>query len=226
MTGIGGMRVAVVGATGALGSRIAARLAEEGANLVVSGRSRDKVASLASEMGATAIAADLMDDDCGQSIVGGACEALGGLDAIVQAAGVVAFGPAEELTDEVLDRLVRVNFMAPVRVTREALGRMDRPGTIVNVSAIVADMPMAGMAAYSAAKAALSAFDVAVGRESRRSGIRVLDVRPPHLATGLENRAIAGEPPRLPEGRDPAHVVELILNAIADPNIRAIEMDA
>jgi cyclic-di-GMP-binding biofilm dispersal mediator protein len=220
------MRVAVVGATGALGGRIVARLAADGASLVVSGRSHDKLASLASEIGATAVAADLMDDHCAQSIVGGACEALGGLDAIVQAAGIVAFGSVEDLTDEVLDRLVRVNLVAPVRVTREALGRMDRPGTIVNVSAIVADMPTAGMAAYSATKAALSAFDTAVGRESRRNGIRVLDVRPPHLATGLENRAIAGEPPRLPEGRDPAEVVDLIVSAIADPHVRRIEMGA
>ena len=73
---------------------------------------------------------------------------------------------------------------------------------IVNISAIVAEMPTAGMAAYSASKAALTAFDRAGGRELRREGIRVVDVRPPHLDTGLENRPIAGEPPRLPQGQD------------------------
>jgi cyclic-di-GMP-binding biofilm dispersal mediator protein len=73
------------------------------------------------------------------------------------------------------------------------------------------------MAAYSASKAALTAFDRASGRELRREGIRVIDVRPPHLDTGLETRPIAGEPPRLPPGRDAAHWARMVADAIEEP---------
>jgi NAD(P)-dependent dehydrogenase (short-subunit alcohol dehydrogenase family) len=226
MSTLAGTRVLVVGATGALGGLVSRRLAEQGAVLAVSGRSENALGALASETGAAAIPGDLRDRDAPRHIVSGAYAALGGLNALVQAAGVVAFGSVVDLTDEVLDELVEVNLLAPIRLTREALRHVDPPGAIVNVSAVVADMPTAGMAAYSAAKAGLSAFDAAVARESRRTGIRVLDIRPPHLATGLENRAIAGRPPRLPEGRDPGFVAERIVAALADPRTNRIEMEA
>lgn len=87
---------------------------------------------------------------------------------------------------------------------------------IVNVSAVTAELPTAGMAAYSATKAGLSALDAAARRELRGARVRVLDVRPPHLATGLETRPLAGTAPRLPEGHDPAEMAELIVRAMVE----------
>lgn len=108
-----------------------------------------------------------------------------------------------ELDDDTLRALLDVNLIAPARLAGAAAARMARGGAILNISAIVAEMPTAGMAAYSASKAGLSAFDAALGRELRREGVRVVDLRPPHLATGLETRPIAGEAPALREGEDP-----------------------
>ena len=85
---------------------------------------------------------------------------------------------------------------------------------MVNVSAVVAEQPTAGMAAYSASKAALAAFDAAAGRELRRARIRLLDARPPHTETGLASHPVAGTAPTLPRGLDPAAVAARIVAAV------------
>jgi cyclic-di-GMP-binding biofilm dispersal mediator protein len=84
------------------------------------------------------------------------------------------------------------------------------------ISAVVAEQPVAGMAAYSASKAAVTAFDAAVARELRRSGIRVLDARPPHTETGLASRPVAGQAPALPRGLEPQAVAQRIVTALLD----------
>lgn len=212
---ITGARVLVAGASGGLGGAIARELATRGARLAVSGRDPGRLAAIARATGGTPLARDLTEPTGPEQLVGEAADALGGLDAVVCAAGVVAFGPVTELDDRILTRLFTINTLAPIRLSRAALGALGAGGAIVNVSAIVAEMPTAGMAAYSASKAALTAFDTALRREARRAGVRVLDVRPPHTETGLATRPIAGEPPRLAAGRDPQDVARRIVDALA-----------
>lgn len=216
-------RVLVTGATGALGGLIARELARRGAALALSGRGGARLGEVAAELGAVAaVAADLTGDGEPERVVDEARAALGGLDAVVCAIGVVAFGPAREVSDATLRALVEVNLLAPARLTRAAISRLEPGGVVVNLSAIVAEMPTAGMAAYSAAKAGLTAFDRAAGREMRRARLRMVDVRPPHLATGLETRPIAGEAPALPEGRDPADWARRVADAIEDPSVTEV----
>lgn len=213
----------VAGATGALGGAIARELARRGARLALGGRDPARLDQVATELGAeAATVADLTVAGEPERLVEASADALGTLDVAVCAIGVVAFGPARELDDDVLRALVEVNLLAPARLTRAAAARMERGATIVNVSAIVAELPTAGMAAYSASKAALTAFDRAAARELRREGIRLVDVRPPHLATGLETRPIAGRAPRLPEGRDPAGWAARVAGAIEDPALTEV----
>lgn len=212
------MRALIIGASGAVGAAVARELSARGAQLALHGRDEGRLASLASQIGATTtIVADLTGAGEPERVVAAAADALGGLDVSVCAVGVVAFGPTHELTDATLAALLEVNLQVPVRLTRALAARMERGATIVNISAIVAEMPTAGMAAYSASKAALTAFDRASGRELRREGIRVVDVRPPHLATGLETRPIAGRAPALPAGQDPAAWARAIADAIEEP---------
>jgi cyclic-di-GMP-binding biofilm dispersal mediator protein len=72
------------------------------------------------------------------------------------------------------------------------------------------------MSVYGASKAAVRSFNEALAREARRSGIRVIDARPPHTETGLASRAIAGTPPKFPVGLDPVDVARRIVQGIAD----------
>lgn len=210
MSDVSGRKYLVVGASGALGSRIARDLAARGAALTLAGHAGN-VPDIAD---AHVVTADLRDPDAARALVAAAVDQHGSLDGLVIAAGVVAFGPLADIDDETVDDLVLIDFLAPVRLLRAALPVLQPGGVVLNISAVVAEKPLAGMAVYSAVKAASAALLAAVRGEARRRKIRIVDVRPPHTETGLAHRAIAGEPPRLPEGMDPDVVAERIVAAL------------
>jgi cyclic-di-GMP-binding biofilm dispersal mediator protein len=157
---------------------------------------------------------DLREPSHAGHVVDTAVATLGGLDGLVNAAGLVAFGPFAELSDEALDELVAADFTGPLRVMRAALSHLDSGGFVVNLSGVVAERPVPGIVAYSAVKAGLSAAGIGLAAELRRRGIHVLDARPPHTETGLADRPIAGSAPRFPAGLDPAAVAERIVVGI------------
>ncbi|MEH6795953.1 MAG: SDR family oxidoreductase [Rhodococcus sp. (in: high G+C Gram-positive bacteria)] len=208
MTTLDGARILVFGASGGLGGPIVEQLAQAGARLTVSGRSI--------ESDHHTVDADLTLPDSARSVVAEAVEHHGGLDGIVIAAGVVAFGPVTDVDDDTVDELLLLNYLAPLRVLREALTTLDQGGFVLNISAVVADKPMPNMGAYSATKAAVSALLKSVRTEARKSKIRIVDVRPPHTETGLATRPIAGQAPKLPQGLTPDAVATRIVAAIVD----------
>jgi short-subunit dehydrogenase len=216
MTELSGAVVLVAGASGGLGSRVAARLAERGATVVRAGRAGGALT------GPDAYVADLREPTGAASLVSAALQAHGRLDGIVVAAGVVAFGPADAVADETLDELVQTNLLAPVRLLRdgaEALAASAADGRepfVVTISGVVSESPTAGMAAYSASKAGLAAFVSAASREFRRRGVRVLDARPGHTETGLADHPVAGTAPSFGPALDPDAVAERIVTAIQD----------
>ena len=209
-----GAVVAVVGASGGLGAPIAHRLAERGARLVLAGRRTDRLDALAID-GASTVALDLRDVNAGDSLVAAAQDAFGRLDGVVNAAGVVAFGPLTDTDDVVLEELFLTNVLGPLWLIKRVVPvlAMTR-GFFVNISAVVAEAPMPGMVAYSASKAALTGADRALFRELRRRHVRVCDARPPHTETGLAERPLAGVSPSLPEGLSPERVAARIVAAI------------
>lgn len=213
MADLTGKAFLVTGGSGALGSRIAARLAGRGAGLTLTGRCAESLAAVQID-GAHTVIADLREPDAPRAAVSAAVDHHGRLDCVVNAAGVVAFGPLTDVDDDTVDDLVLINFLAPLRLLRAALGVVEPGGVILGISAVVAEKPMANMAAYSAVKAASAALFAAVRAEARRRKIRVVDVRPPHTETGLAHRAIAGDPPRLPTGLDPDAVADRIVEAL------------
>ncbi|MCW2816877.1 MAG: putative oxidoreductase [Nocardioides sp.] len=212
-----GARTLVAGASGALGSGIASALHARGAKVVVGGRRRAPLDALASRFDTSPVLFDAVDGDSCRRAVGEAVDQLGGLDLIVVAVGVAAFGPAVDADAAVVDELFAVNVLGPmslVRAAAPALAESDR-GRAAVLSAILADLPTNQMAEYSATKAALAAWLDVLRRENRRA-FGVLDVRPPHLDTGLETRALAGIPPKLPEPRPAAEVVDAFVAALVD----------
>lgn len=208
-----GARIAVVGATGALGALVVAELAARGARLLVVGRDAERLAALGT---GTAVVADLGDATAGDAVAAAAREHLGGLDGLVNAAGVVAFGPLVDTPDEVVEELFLTNVVGPVFLLRRVLPLLEESqGFVAQVSAVVAEKPMPGMSAYSASKAALTAVAAALRTELRRARVDVIDLRPPHTETGLATRPLAGSAPKLPQGLEPADVARRIVEAIA-----------
>lgn len=207
-----GSRIAVVGATGALGSLLAAELAGRGARLLLVGRDADRLAAVGHGV---PVVADLGDARAGDVVADAAREHLGGLDGLVNAAGVVAFGALVDTPDEVIEEVFLTNVLGPLFLLRRVLPLLEESqGFVLQVSAVVAERPMPRMVAYSASKAALSAVATALRTELRRTRVDVYDVRPPHTETGLANRPLAGEAPGLPAGKDPADVARRIVEAL------------
>ena len=211
-----GARIIVAGATGVLGAGIARELHARGAHVALAGRDGARLDTLGAELGAPTARFDLFSPAAIPAALAAATAALGGLDALVVATGVVAFGAEPEIGDDVLRDLFVVNATGPIRLIRESLAHLDDGGTVVALTAVVAEHPTAGMAAYSASKSALSAYLTALRRERRRSGLTVLDVRPSHLDTGFETRALAGSAPDLPPAGDHLAVARELVDALRD----------
>lgn len=212
---LNGARTLVLGGSGVLGSLIAQRLLDRGGKVMLAARDRARLQQQATALApdVPSVEFDLQEPHHVDHVVRTAVAGLGGLDGVVNAAGVVAFGPLEDLSDAALDELVATDLVGPLRVIRSAIPHL-QGGFVVNISGVVAERPTAGMAAYSAVKAGLSAATLALGRELRRQGITVLDARPPHTETGLAQRPISGAAPAMPAGLDPGFVAGVIVGGI------------
>ncbi len=203
---LNGAVVAVVGATGGLGREIVTTLAVRGATVVRCNRSGGPDSDLA---------IDLRDSRAGDLLVEHVTATHGRLDGVVIAAGIVAFGDLVDTDDVVIEELFLTNTMGPMWLAKRVAPALQATsGFFVNVSGVVAEAPMPGMAAYSASKAAAAAATEAIRREFRRMKVSVIDARPPHTETGLATRPIHGEAPKMPVGLEPATVAERIVTAI------------
>ena len=208
---IDGARALVVGATGGLGSAITERLVAGGARVVTSGRRE------LAGVGATVhVQADLTVSSDRERIIDDALGALGGLDLVVIAAGVVGFGPASVLRAGDIATLLAVDLAAPLALIGEVAPAVEDGGTIAVLTGAIVDTPIPGTSTYTAAKAGLSAACGVLRRELRSRRVNVLDARPPHTETGLADRAIFGAAPRFPTGLTPEAVAECMVRGVAD----------
>ncbi|MGA1359140.1 MAG: SDR family NAD(P)-dependent oxidoreductase [Ilumatobacteraceae bacterium] len=202
-----GAHVVVVGASGVLGAAVARHLATAGAR--VSAIVRDH-----RRLDGASVAQYALADVTDHAALRTAFASVAPFDGVVNATGVVAFGNVADLDDTTLATLFAVNAIAPIVMLRESAAHLSDGGFFVNISGVVASQPVAGMAAYSASKAAAWAAMTAAGRELRRRRIDVIDARPPHTETGLATRPLAGVAPKMPEGLAPDAVAARIVAAV------------
>ncbi|RJN32146.1 SDR family NAD(P)-dependent oxidoreductase [Nesterenkonia natronophila] len=207
MTNPQGAVVLVVGATGGLGSRIADQLERDGAIVARSSKSAGH---------------DLREPSVIREVLEATNAQHGSLDGVVIASGVVAFGAASEIDPATVDELFAVNTTSAIQLITQsqpylaASAQAGREPFVLTLSGVVAETPVAGLAAYSASKAGLAAFVVAAAREYRRAGIRLVDARPGHTGTSLSEHPIAGSAPRFGASLDPDLVAARIVTAIVD----------
>jgi cyclic-di-GMP-binding biofilm dispersal mediator protein len=205
--GFGDKVALVAGGTGGIGSRVAALLESRGAKVTTVSRSTGGDNHIAADLRSPAAAGDAVEEVVSRH---------GRLDIVVNAVGVVAFGDAVATSVDTVEEVFLTNTFAHVFLCQAALPAMGKGGVIVAVSGVVAEQNLPGMSVYGASKAAVRSFDEAFAREARRTGIRVIDARPPHTETGLATRAVAGTAPRFPQGLSPDTVASRIVAAIAD----------
>jgi NAD(P)-dependent dehydrogenase (short-subunit alcohol dehydrogenase family) len=157
-------RILVTGAASGMGREIASLFSEEGASLALLDRSEAGLAEVAHSLGGLAYGCDVSDRDQVNHIVAQAADALGGIDGVVNAAGILDITPIDDLDPASWDRMLAVNLTGPFNMVKAALPFMRRSGrsTIVNIASVSALMPMAGTAGYSASKAGLAMFTKAI----------------------------------------------------------------
>jgi cyclic-di-GMP-binding biofilm dispersal mediator protein len=205
---VNGKVVLVAGGTGGIGRLVSEGLRRRGATVVTASRSDIDVPGH--------VVVDLRLPDNAQDLVHRVMNEHGRLDVLVNAIGVVAFGDATSTSTDTVEELFLTNTFAHIFLCTAALPNMTKGGVIVGISGVIAEQNLPGMAAYGSSKAAVRSFNEAFGREARRQGVRVIDARPPHTETGLATRAVAGNPPRFPQGLEPARVAERIIDAIVN----------
>jgi NAD(P)-dependent dehydrogenase (short-subunit alcohol dehydrogenase family) len=189
------MRAIVTGATSGIGAAVVRRFARDRASIALVGRDAAALDAAAAELttaGADArtVAADVTDADAPSRIVSAAVRAFGGLDALVNAAGVIAGGTVQSTEDRSWDAMLDVNVRAPFRLMREAAPHLAASrGAIVNVSSVTGLRAFPGVLAYCVSKAALDQLTRCAALELAPQGVRVNAVNPGVVVTNLHRRS-------------------------------------
>lgn len=189
-----GKRIAITGASSGIGEATAALLAKRGAAVALGARRKDRLDALAEEIsgaGGTAVAieTDVAQEDAAVGFVEGAAERLGGLDVLVNNAGVMLLGPIEGANTDDWRRMVEVNCLGLLYCTGAALPIMREGGGghIINVSSVAGRFARAGVGAYNLTKFGVSGFSEALRQEGVASNIRVTSVEPGFVDTELQS---------------------------------------
>ncbi|WP_428419806.1 SDR family oxidoreductase [Methylibium sp.] len=183
----------VTGASRGIGAAIAKRLAQDGYAVVVNyagnAAQAAKVVDPITAAGGRAIAvqADVADAAAVRHLFDEAVRAYGRIDVLVNNAGIMPAGlpPLAETDDQTFDRLFAVNVKGSFNTMREAAGRLQTGGRIVNFSTSVIGLGLPGYAVYAASKGAIEVMTNILAKELRGKGITVNAVAPGPTATAL-----------------------------------------
>lgn len=216
-------KVAIVtGASRGLGHAAALALADEGAKVLVTARSLEELEALAAQRpdAIVAVRCDMRDIADVEALPGRAVEAFGGLDIVVNNAGIAPAGNFLDQSCEALEELMRINVIAPAMLSRAA-GEIMIPrggGKIVNIASISGVRGKAVLVGYSASKGALIQFTKALSAEWARHNIQVNAIAPGGFGTEAQ-AAVVNNPDilkkrvrKIPAGRmaDPAEMGAMV----------------
>jgi short-subunit dehydrogenase len=219
-----GKNVLVTGASGGIGAALAEGFAARGATLGICARRADRLDEVLARLRehapeSRAWTIDLSDLGALEGFARQAADDLGGIDVLVNNAGIPKRKPVQVLTPAIVDELMQINYLSPVHLTLALLpGIIERAGRIVFVSSVAARLSPPAEAAYAATKAAISAWAECMKVDLRDTDTQIHVVYPGVIDTELFH---------LP-GNDPlaATGVEMLpVSAMVEPVLDAIETD-
>jgi 3-oxoacyl-[acyl-carrier protein] reductase len=216
-----GKTAVVTGSSKGIGYAIAAAIAHEGGNVVVSARNEAEVQAAAQKLdrlgsgNVAAVRCDMRQYDDVRRLIQ-AADDLGGLDVLVNNAGVGRFGPIDELSVEHWHQVIETNLNGVFYACREAVPRMRERGGgwIINIGSLAGKNPFAGGSAYNASKFGLLGFSEAMMLDVREHGIRVSCIMPGSVDTYF------GDNEPSPENAwkiQPEDIARLVMELLAFP---------
>jgi NAD(P)-dependent dehydrogenase (short-subunit alcohol dehydrogenase family) len=176
----------ITGGSRGIGLAIARMLGEDGFGLTIASRTEANVATAAGELGALGVAADVArEEDC-ERLVAAHLERHGGLDVLVNSAGIGIGGNVEDLQTKHLDLQLGVNLRGLVLVTRAAIPALRASrGLVVNLASIAGTLPTPGLSIYGATKAAVISFTRSLNDELDGAGVRATALCPGFVDTDM-----------------------------------------
>jgi NADP-dependent 3-hydroxy acid dehydrogenase YdfG len=186
---LAGRRVLVTGASSGIGESTARECAARGATVALVARRADRIAALAEELGGVSVTADVRDPAGAARAVDGAAEGLGGLDALVNNAGIARTGSIADGDVEDWRAMLETNVLGLLAVTKAAIPhlRAAERGDVVNVSSMSGRrVPGQRSAVYSGTKHAVHAISAALRRELHDDRIRVTLISPGFVDTEID----------------------------------------
>ena len=185
-------RVAVVtGASSGLGDRFARVLHAAGATVVLAARRAERLDSLAAGLGERVMTAacDVTDTDATATLVDSIIERHGRLDVLVNNAGITKDRMFLKMTREDWDAVIETNLNSMFNVTKQVVADMVEKGwgRIINISSVNGEKGQAGQTNYSAAKAGMHGFSMALAQEMATKGVTVNTVSPGYIGTDMVN---------------------------------------
>jgi len=187
----------ITGGSKGIGFAIAEALVAQGARVMITGRNAGDLQGAESRLGsqASSVAADARRADDVERAVKTTVDRLGGLDVLVNNAGIGIFKNAADMTGEEWQSVIDTNLTGVFHYCHAAIPhlRTRGGGWIINISSLAGSNPFSGGAAYCASKAGLNAFSEALMQEVRYDDIRVTYVMPGSVATGFSSRGSAGK---------------------------------
>ncbi len=194
---LAGKNIVLTGAAGGIGSNIALQLADKGARLALLERDAQALQELARQIetrggNAECFVVDLLDRDARDRVISDIDQRFGSIDVLINAAGTMSYRPFAEEDPVVLERILQLNTIAPMMLTRKILpGMLERnTGRVVNIGSTFGSIAFAWFSAYSASKFALRGFSEALRRELADSGIGVTYIAPRAVKTSLNTEAV------------------------------------
>ena len=216
-----GKRIVLTGASSGIGRALAVELAKLGAKLVLVARSHDKLIDLASGLPGSHIivTADLTVDEDRVRVIKQAVDKLGGIDILINDAGIASWGHFANSDEAVMREVMEVNFFAPVELMRLAIPHLTNgvDPLICNVSSMCGRRGMPAWPEYSASKFALSGLSESLRGEMARFGIDVVLAVPGMTKTGLRENMPRNEGKAkidFEAGMQPQEVATKIIGAI------------
>lgn len=177
-----GETVIVTGSSSGIGEGIARRFAEQGANVVLNSRSRDDLEMVANDFDGDRtliVEADVDKRELAKDIVGKAVDRFGGLDVLVNNAGVGTFGMLADASDEDIDKGIDINVKGVLYLCREAIPHLAKSkGSIVSTESVSGSGGDWTLPIYNASKGAVTNLTRALALQLGRKGIRVSAVNP------------------------------------------------